>query len=159
MAKRESKTVEESRAVMSELVFQRHANLVGYLMGGQLMHWMDAVSFICARRHAQQPCVTISVDQLSFHQPIRVGDLVRLEARLTRAFTTSMEIFVHVDIENLNTGERAKSNTGFFTFVALNQEGRPARVPELVPKTEQERQLYEEAWQRREHRIDLSKRP
>ncbi|MCY4418938.1 MAG: acyl-CoA thioesterase [Cytophagales bacterium] len=156
MLHEETRTVAESRTTMSELVFPNHTNVLGNLMGGQLMYWMDTVSAICAQKHTHRACVTLSVDHISFRYPIRLGNLVNLEARVTRAFSTSMEIFIDVIAENMTTGERFQSNSAFFTFVALDQNGRPTQVPKLLVKTPEEKELFDDAWTRREHRLKIS---
>ena len=94
------------------------------------MYWMDAVSFMVAKRHSNRSVVTVSVDNVSFNHPIQVGNMVNIQAQVTHSFRTSMEIYVRVRCENMMTAEVFDSNTAFFTFVALDQNGRPTEVPE-----------------------------
>ena len=145
--------------VMNELIFSRHTNLLGHLMGGQLMYWMDVVSALSAYKHAQRQVVTVSVDNISFKVPVRLGNLVHLEAQVARAFSTSMEVFIRVRGEDLRTGERFESNKAYFTFVALDQNQRPAQIPLILPQSEEEKERYDAATQRRALRLRLAQTP
>lgn len=147
------KTVKESQVEMTELVLPNDTNQLGNLLGGRLMHWMDIAAAIAAQRHSNCICVTASVDELSFHQPIRLGEVVVLRASVNRAFRTSMEIGVQVMTENQLTGERKTANTAYLTFVALDRKGRPAAIPPIVPETADEKRRYDEALSRREMRL------
>jgi len=154
--KRESqnpKTVRESQVEMTELVLPNDTNQLGSLLGGRLMHWMDIAAAIAAQRHSNRICVTASVDELNFHQPIKLGEVVILRASVNRAFRTSMEIGVQVLTENQLTGERKTANTAYLTFVALDREGKPTTVPPVLPETPDEQRRYEEALRRRELRL------
>lgn len=142
---------------MTELVLPNDTNQLGNLLGGRLMHWMDIAAAIAAQRHSNCVCVTASVDELNFHQPIRLGEVVILRASVNRAFRTSMEIGVQVQTENQLTGERKTANTAYLTFVALDRNGQPATVPEVVPETSEEKRRYEEALQRRQLRLQRRK--
>ena len=153
------KLPQDSLIIMNELVLPHHTNVLNNLMGGHLMHWMDIVSALSAQKHAQRAVVTASVDNVSFKLPIRLGNLVRLEAQVTRSFNTSMEVFIQVTAENLLTGESFISNTAFFTFVALDQSHRPTTVSEIKPNTPEEKQRYDQAKQRRMLRLLLDKTP
>ena len=154
-----SKTPSQSLVVMNEIVFPNHTNTVNTLMGGHLMYWMDIVSALAAQKHAQHSVVTVSVDNVSFKQPIQVGRLVCLRAQVTRAFRTSMEVFIQVTAENLNAGTCMESNTAFFTFVAIDTKGKPVAVPAIKPQTKDERQRYADAQHRRALRLLLDKQP
>lgn len=134
-------------------------NPLGNLMGGNLMRWMDVVGGICAGKHCEAHVVTASVDHVSFHKPIRLGDVVTLQAKVTRAFNTSVEIFVEVFASDIKGGASRKSNHAYFTFVALDDETRkPTKVPAVLPLTGEEEKLFESAARRREVRLVLSGR-
>ncbi len=157
MAKKQKKT-SDSCVTMTELVLPNDTNTLNNLMGGRLMHWMDIVSAIAAQKHSNRIVVTASADNISFNNPIQLGDVVTLEAKVTRAFSSSMEVYVEVFAENIPSGKKVKSHSAFFTFVAVDQGGRPIDVPELVPETEDEQELYAGALRRRQLRLVLAKR-
>ncbi|MGV8878190.1 MAG: acyl-CoA thioesterase [Sphingobacteriaceae bacterium] len=146
----------ESHTIMNELVLPNDTNTLDNLMGGRLMHWMDIAAAISAQKHCNRIVVTASVDNVSFKAPIKLGDVVTIEARITRAFNTSMEARLDVWAQNLPSGTRIKSNEAFYTFVALDQDGRPVPVPEVIPQTEKEKDLYDGALRRRQLRLILS---
>jgi acyl-CoA hydrolase len=127
---------------MTELVLPNDTNTLNNLMGGRLMHWMDIISAIAGQKHCNSTVVTASVDNISFRSPIRLGDVVTLRARVTRAFNSSIEIKIDVDAENIPEGKKIDSNSAYFTFVAVDKEGKPVEVPELVPETPEEFELY-----------------
>jgi acyl-CoA hydrolase len=155
---RKKKHPRESFVNMTELVLPNDTNTLNNLMGGRLMHWMDIVSAIAGQKHCNSTVVTASVDNISFKSPIRLGDVVTLRARVTRAFTSSIEIRIDVDAENIPEGKKLESNSAYFTFVAVDKEGRPVEVPELVPETPEEVELYMGALRRRQLRLILSGR-
>lgn len=157
MAKKQKKT-SDSCVTMTELVLPNDTNTLNNLMGGRLMHWMDVVSAIAAQKHSNRIVVTASADNISFNNPIQLGDVVTLEAKVTRAFSSSMEVYVEVFAENIPSGKKIKSHSAFFTFVAVDQGGRPIDVPELVPENEVEDELYAGALRRRQLRLVLAKR-
>ena len=150
---RKYKTPQETRVHMAEVVLPEHTNLLNQLMGGRLMYWMDIAALIVSRRHSNRDVVTASVDNISFKNPIQLGNMVSLQAQITRAFHSSMEIYLRVYSENLTTGDRFESNTAFMTFVALDQNGRPTQVPDLKPQTKEEHALFEGAARRRKVRL------
>jgi acyl-CoA hydrolase len=152
------KFARESVVNMTELVLPNDTNTLNNLMGGRLMHWMDIVSAISAQKHSNRIVVTASVDNVSFKRPIALGNVVTLRAHVTRAFNSSMEVAIEVWAEDIPSGKRMKSNRAFFTFVAVDQLGRPIDVPELVPETDEEKELYEGALRRRQLRLVLAKR-
>ena len=125
-------------------------NPLGNLMGGRLLHWMDIASAFPAHRHCGRVVVTASVNNVSFNQPIRLGEIVTLEAKVSRAFTSSMEVFIDVWVENNTTGEKKKCNEAIYTFVAVDQLGNPINVPQLLPETEDEKKRYDGALRRRQ---------
>lgn len=145
-----SKTAKESLAVITEMVLPNDTNTLGNLMGGRLLHWMDIASAIAAHRHCGRVVVTASVNNVSFNQPIKLGEIVTMEAKVSRAFTSSMEVFIDVWVENNTTGEKKKCNEAIYTFVAVDQLGNPINVPQLVPETDEEKKRYDGALRRRQ---------
>lgn len=148
----------DTYTLKTEMVLPNDTNNLDNLMGGKLMHWIDIIAAICAQKSSNRTVVTASVDTISFDSPIRKGEIVILEAQVTRSFNTSMEIRVEVHTENLFTSERRKSNIAYLTFVAVDQSGNPIPVTKVVPETDMEKQWYEEALQRREIRLFLAGR-
>lgn len=138
---------------MTEMVLPNDANAYGNVLGGKVMHLIDMAAAISAFRHCRQPVVTVSVDSLRFLHPVKMGHIVVLEACVTRAFRTSMELEVEVHSENPLTGERKKTSTAFLTFAAIDRDGNPTPVEPIVPETEEEKRSYEEAQVRRERRL------
>ncbi len=122
------------------------------------MHMMDVVAAISAQRHSNRIVVTASVDNVSFKYPIKLGNVVTLKAQVTRSFSSSMEVHIEVWSEDVPMNEKVKSNEAFFTFVAVDQGGRPIDVPDLIPETEEEKSLYEGALRRRQLRLVLAGR-
>jgi len=151
------KPVSESRTTMTEVVLPNDANTHGNILGGKVMHLMDLAGAIAAFRHCRMPVVTVSVDSLRFLHPIKVGQLVLLEANLTRAFTTSMEVEVQVFSEDPLSGNRIKTSTAFLTFVALDKDGRPTPISPLIPETGEEKGRYRAALRRRRQRLREAK--
>lgn len=153
------KRVSESKTVMTEMVMPNDTNPMGNLMGGNLLRWMDTVCGICAGKHCEAHVVTASVDHVSFQRPIKNGEIVTLEATVTRAFRTSVEIYVEVFANDIKGGDARRCNHAYFTFVALDDEqGKPIPVPQVLPLTEIEQQRFEGAPRRREARLVLSGR-
>lgn len=141
---------------MNELVLPNDTNVFGNLMGGRLMYWMDIAASISASKHCNAPCMTASVDNLSFKNPIKLGNIVHIEAKVTRAFTTSMEIHLKVWGEDALHQYRYESNEAYFTFVALDPNGKPRKVLPSIPETEEEKSLFDGALRRRQVRLILS---
>ncbi|QNF35191.1 acyl-CoA thioesterase [Adhaeribacter swui] len=158
MGIRKHKSVKESFTTMTELVLPNDTNTLNNLMGGRLMHWLDIVSAITAQKHSNRIVVTASVDNISFKQGIKLGNVITMEAQVTRAFNTSMEVHVNVWAEDIPSGTKMKSNEAFLTFVALDQDGKPVDVPEAIPETDEENSLYEGALRRRQLRLVLAGR-
>jgi acyl-CoA hydrolase len=158
MKARKKKTPKESSVSMTELVLPNDTNTLNNLMGGRLMHWMDIVSAIAAQKHCNRIVVTASVDNISFREPIRLGDVVTLKAKVTRAFSSSVEVRIDVSAENIPSGTRIESNSAYFTFVAVDQSGRPIDVPEVEPETDDEKEMYHGALRRRQLRLILGGR-
>jgi len=136
--------------VNTEVVLPNHTNHVGNLFGGKLMQWVDITAAIAAQRHCGRVVVTAAINHVSFDKPIKQNSVVTLEAKVSRAFTSSMEVFVDVFVENPSTGERTKCNEAILTFVAIDQNGSPLHVPELIPETELEQKRFEGALRRRQ---------
>jgi len=149
------KKVSETFSVMNELVLPNDTNTFGNLMGGRLMYWMDIAAAYSAARHCNAPVVTASVDNISFKNPIKLGHYVRIEAYVTRAFSTSMEIHLKVWGEDTLHQFKYESNEAYFTFVGLDPNGNPRAVPGVEPETDDERTLYEGALRRRQLRLVL----
>ena len=153
------KKVSESKSIMTEMVMPNDANPMGNLMGGNLLRWMDLVSGICAGKHCEAHVVTASVDHVSFQRPIRVGDIVTLEASVTRSFHSSVEIYVEVFAADIKGHDTRRCNHAYYTFVALDEaNGKPIPAPVVIPLTDIEQQRFESAPRRREVRLILSGR-
>jgi acyl-CoA hydrolase len=148
------RTVSASRTKMIEVVLPQDANPLGNILGGRVMHLIDIAGAIATHRHCHRQAVTASVDHLDFLNPVRVGELIVLEAQVNRAYTTSVEVGVEVFSENYVTGDRKHTTTAFLTYVALDEAGHPAPVPPLILKTNEERRRYREAGARRKARIE-----
>lgn len=155
---RKKKFPRESAVSMTELVLPNDTNTLNNLMGGRLMHWMDIVSAISAQKHSNHIVVTASVDNISFKHPIRLGNVVTLRAKVTRAFNSSMEVRIDVDAEDIPSSTKTDSNSAFFTFVAVDRHGKPTDIPEVEPETDDEKALYEGALRRRQLRLILAGR-
>lgn len=155
---RKIKKAKESYSTMTEMVMPNDTNNLHNLLGGRLMHFMDIVAAISAQRHCNNIVVTASVDNVSFKKSIPLGDVVTLNAQVTRAFKTSMEVKVTVYGENIPNNQKYASNDAFLTFVAVDDFGKPVVVPELEPITDEEKELYNSALTRREQRLKLAKK-
>ena len=148
-----AKPVRDSIVEMTEVVLPNDANNIGTLFGGKVMLLMDIAGAIAARRHTRRMVVTAAVDSLSFHHPIRVAELVVLKASVNRAFKTSLEVGVKVFSENTLTSEIKHTATAYITYVAVDDEGKPTRIPSVIPETADEKRRYDEAALRREARL------
>ena len=153
-----AKKVSDSRTVMTEMVMPNDTNPMGNLMGGNLLRWMDIASGICAGKYCEAHVVTASVDHVSFQKPIRLGDVITLEATVTRAFRTSVEIHVEVFANDIKGGNPRRCNHAYYTFVGMDDDGNPQTVPPVLPLTEIEQQRFDSASKRREMRLILSGR-
>ncbi len=152
------KTPSESRATATHIVLPDDTNTLNNLMGGRLMYWMDVISAVAAHRHSGRVVVTASVNNISFNQPIRLGDFVTLEANVSRSFGSSMEVFIDVWVEDHRTGEKKKCNEAIFTFVAVDQIGTPIEVPELIPESDVEKERHAAALRRKQLSLVLAGR-
>ncbi|MAY84111.1 MAG: acyl-CoA thioesterase [Flavobacteriales bacterium] len=151
------RTAKETFAQTSKIVLPNDTNVLGNLMGGQLLSWMDITAGISAQRHSQRVVVTASVNNVSFNQPIKLGDVVTIEAKVSRAFTSSMEVFLDVYVDMVG-GKRKKCNEAIYTFVAVDQNGSAIEVPELLPETDLEKERYAAALRRRQLSLILAGR-
>lgn len=159
MNPQDPRPVSYSRTMMTELVMPNDTNPLGHLMGGNLLRWMDIAGGICAARHCAAHAVTASVDNVSFAKPIHLGDVITIKASVTRAFNTSVEIYLEVFTTSSFGADQEKSNHAYMTFVALDSRtSRPKVVPQVVPETEEEKALYQSAARRREVRLVLAGR-
>ncbi len=127
-------------------------------MGGRLLHWMDIASAIAGQKHCNRTVVTASVDSVSFNQSITLGDVVTIKSKVIRSFRTSMEVFIEVWSENIPKGEKKKCNEAYYTFVAVDGNGRPINVPELIPENDEDKARWEGAIRRRQVRLILAGR-
>lgn len=153
------KKIEESKTIMNELIMPNDANPLGNLMGGNLMRWMDIAGGICASKHSEAITVTASVDHVSFTAPIKVGNVIKITSVITRAFRTSMEVYIEVHVTDITGNNTQKSNHAYMTFVALDKETKkPIIVPQFKPVSVEEIKRYESATRRRELRLILSGR-
>ena len=153
------KKVSESKTVFTQIVMPNDANPLGNLMGGNIMRWMDIAGGICAGKHAENFPVTASVDHVSFNEPIKVGDVVTIEAQITRAFNTSMEIFIEVFKNSMPENKLTRTNHAYFTFVAIDPNtNKPCAVLPVIAEREDEINRYEGAARRRELRLILGGR-
>jgi acyl-CoA hydrolase len=132
----------------------QHANNLGHVFGGVILSMLDRVAAVAAIRHARQNCVTVSVDRVDFREPIRLGDLVVMRASVNYVGRTSMEVGVRVEAENLMTGERRHTNSCYVTFVAIDENHRPVRIPPVEPETDDEKRRYLAAQERRRRRLE-----
>ena len=148
------KTPNASRISIAQLMHPEHANILGHVHGGWIMKLVDEAGALTCMRHAQKRVVTVAVDSMVFREPIKIGDLVTLNAEVTYTGRTSMEAEVQVVAENPITGERTNTNTAYLVYVALDDEGRPTTVPALVTETDEEKQRMEQAKKRQKHRIN-----
>ena len=150
------KKSQETYAVTSEFVLPNDTNALGNLAGGKLLHWMDIVSAISATRLCKRVVVTASVNNVSFRQPIKLGSIVTLEAKVSRSFNSSMEVYIDVWVEDRVTGEKVKHNEAIYTFVAVDQNGSPLPVPGVIAETEIEKIRYDGALRRRQLSLILA---
>ncbi|MFO0549505.1 MAG: acyl-CoA thioesterase [Polyangiaceae bacterium] len=137
---------------MTEFVLPTHANALGTVFGGQILAWMDLCAAICVQRYTNAICVTAGIDDLSFEEPIRVGEVVRLAARVTAAFRSSIEVLVDVRGEDTRTGRTWQCVRGYLTFVSLDH-GKPTRVPPLLLDSDEDRAFAAAAAERRSTRL------
>lgn len=152
------KTPSESICLTTEGVLPNDTNQLNTLFGGRLMQWMDITAGVAAHRHSRRVCVTATVNHVSFDKPVKLGDIVTLQAKVSRTFNTSLEVFVDVWVENPTGGVKVKCNEAIFTFVAVDQSGMAIAVPPLIPETEEEKKRFDGALRRRQLALILAGR-
>ena len=150
--------VRESVSEYSEFALPNDANILGNVLGGKVMHLVDMAGALAAARHARSSVVTASVDHMNFLHPVAIGRLIVLRSSVNRAFRTSMEVGVRVEVENLITGEIQHTCSAYLTFVALDREGRRVPIPPVIPETADEKRRYADAERRRAYRLQLKER-
>ncbi|HEY6564201.1 MAG TPA: acyl-CoA thioesterase [Pirellulaceae bacterium] len=152
-----SKRVASSSVELHHFMMPEHANLLGNVHGGIIMKLVDEAAGLCAMRHAQRFAVTVAIDSMEFHEPVRVGDVLCLRARLNFVGRTSMEVGVQVTAENPITGQITHTNSALCVYVALDEHGKPVEVPGLELISEEERTRWGEAKTRQAHRLRSKK--
>lgn len=145
-----AKTPEQSRTIMTDLVLPSETNPLNNLFGGELLARMDRAASIAARRHSRRIVVTASVNHVAFNRAVPLGSVVTVEAKVSRAFKTSMEVYIDVWTEDRESGERTKANEAIYTFVAVDETGRPIAVPEVTPETNLEKERFDAALRRKQ---------
>lgn len=150
------KTPSESRTLMTDMVLPSETNPLNNLFGGELLARMDRAASIAARRHSRRITVTASVNHVAFNQAVPVGSVVTVEAAVSRAFNTSMEVYIDVWMEDRFNGEKSKVNEAIYTFVAVDETGKPVKVPELAPETALEQARYDAALRRKQLSLVLA---
>lgn len=156
IVKMEPKNPRDSRTVMTDMVLPSETNPLNNLFGGELLARMDRAASIAARRHSRRITVTASVNHVAFNQAVPLGSVVTVEAAVSRAFTTSMEVYIDVWMEDRYTGKRAKANEAIYTFVAVDEIGKPTEVPALVPESKLEKERFEGALRRKQLSLVLA---
>ncbi|BAO75621.1 acyl-CoA thioesterase [Winogradskyella sp. PG-2] len=146
----QSRTAFQSKTIVTDLVLPSETNPINNLFGGELLARMDRAASISARRHSRRIVVTASVNHVAFNRSVPLGSVVMIEAKVSRAFTSSMEVYMDVWIEDRESGECVKANEAIYTFVAVDETGRPVKVPELVPETELEKLRFDAALRRKQ---------
>ncbi|MDA0177862.1 MULTISPECIES: acyl-CoA thioesterase [Mesoflavibacter] len=150
------KTAENSKTTLTDLVLPSETNPLNNLFGGELLARMDRAASISARRHSRRIVVTASVNHVAFNRAVPLGSVVTVEAKVSRAFKSSMEIYIDVWIEDRESGERTKANEAIYTFVAVDETGRPVNVPELIPETKLEKERFAAALRRKQLSLVLA---
>ena len=146
----------DTLSIATKVVLPNDTNTLGNLFGGELLAWMDVIASVAAHRHCRRVVVTASVNHVSFKKPIKQASIVTLEAKVSRAFTSSMEVFVDVYVEDHVTGARIKCNEAIYTFVAVDKNGRPTKIDKILPETEQEKKRYDAALRRKQLSLVLA---
>ena len=152
----QSKTPENSKTIQTDLVLPGDTNSLNSLFGGELLARMDRVASIAAIKHSEQIVVTASVNNVSFGEPVPVGSILTIEAKVSRAFSSSMEVFIDVWKQNKTNPKKTKVNEAIFTFVALNKKGKTVKIPQIIPETKLEKERYDAALRRRQLSLVLA---
>ena len=147
-----ARTVASTQSEMTEIILPNDTNILGNLLGGRLMHFIDLTGAMAAYRHSRTHVVTAAMDHIDFIQPVHLGDLLTLKSSVNRAFATSMEVGVKVWAENTQTGLMLHVASAYLVFVAIDKNGRRQTVPQLIPETPDEIRRHADALRRREHR-------
>tara|TARA_B100001175_G_scaffold293834_1_gene280619 strand:- start:943 stop:1452 length:510 start_codon:yes stop_codon:yes gene_type:complete len=150
------KTPENSKTIQTDVVMPGDTNSLNNLFGGELLARMDKVASIAAIKHSEQIVVTASINNVSFGEPVPNGSILTIEAKVSRAFNSSMEVFIDVWKQNKINPKKTKVNEAIYTFVALNKRGRTVKVPQIIPETELEKQRYDAALRRRQLSLVLA---
>ncbi|MDV7186485.1 acyl-CoA thioesterase [Lutibacter sp. TH_r2] len=150
------KTPKESLTVLTDIVLPGETNPLGNLFGGELLARMDRACSIAARRHSHKIVVTASVNHVAFSKAVSVGSVLTLEAKVTRAFKSSMEVYVDVWVEDRESQDKTKVNEGIYTFVAVDDMGHPIKIPQIKPETELEKKRFEGALRRKQLSLILA---
>jgi acyl-CoA hydrolase len=148
----------DTLSIATKVVLPNDTNTLGNLFGGELLAWMDVIASVSAQRHCRRVVVTASVNHVSFKKPIKEASIVTLEAKVSRSFYSSMEIIIDVYVENQVTGAREKCNDAIYTFVAVDQNGGPIQVPDLIPETEEEKERFKGALRRKQLSLILAEK-
>ncbi|MGV6830220.1 MAG: acyl-CoA thioesterase [bacterium] len=151
-----AKCPEDSKTILTDLVLPSETNPLNNLFGGELLARMDRAAGIAARRHSRRVVVTASVNHVAFNRSVPLGSVVTVEAKVSRAFSSSMEVYIDVWVDDRESGDRTKANEAIYTFVAVDETGRPVRVPEINPVTDLEKQRYDGALRRRQLSLVLA---
>lgn len=149
----EGKPVSQSRVTLTQVMGPGHANTLGNVHGGVIMKLCDEAGGMAAIRHARRPAVTIVIDSMAFHSPVHIGNLVTVSAEVTWTGRTSMETRIVVNAEDVISGQTTHTNTAYFVYVALDENGRPTPVPSIICETDEERERYERAAARQKYRL------
>ena len=152
----QSRTASQSKTTVTDIVLPSETNPINNLFGGELLARMDRAASIAARRHSRRIVVTASVNHVAFNRSVPLGSVVTIEAKVSRAFTSSMEVYMDVWIEDRESGESIKANEAIYTFVAVDETGRPVKIPELVPETDLEKQRFDAALRRKQLSLVLA---
>ena len=150
------KTAFQSKTTVTDMVLPSETNPINNLFGGELLARMDRAASIAARRHSRRIVVTASVNNVSFNRSVPLGSVVTIEAKVSRAFSSSMEVYMDVWIEDRESGESIKANEAIYTFVAVDDTGRPVKIPALIPETELEKERYDGALRRKQLSLVLA---
>jgi acyl-CoA hydrolase len=150
--KSQGKSPPESEVITTQVVYPNDTNPMGMLQGGILVQWMDTASAVCAQTHAGRIAVTVSLNKVTFKNPAKIGDIITIKAKVTRAFGTSMEVLVRAWARKVISKETYLINEAYFTFVALDDNANPVMVPRVIPATAEERTLYKQALARKNNK-------
>lgn len=151
-----AKTSQDSLTILTDLVLPGDTNYLDNLFGGELLARMDRACSIAARRHSRRIVVTATVNHVAFTKTVQVGSVLTLEAKVSRAFKSSMEVYVDVWVEDRQSGERTKVNEGIYTFVAIDETGKPVTIPQIIPETTLEKKRYNGALRRKQLSLILA---